>query len=48
MKQILAAVMLILVILVIYSASIGGEEGMRARVRGSGNTVGDVIESIDP
>ncbi len=48
MRQLLVTALLIIVILVIYNRTIGGEEGTKSKVIDSGVRVGTSIQSINP
>jgi len=48
MRQILMTVMLVLVVIAIYMATIGGENGMQSSVRATGGRLNGTIESINP
>jgi hypothetical protein len=48
MRTILISALLIIVTLVIYDATIGGNTGMRADVKTRGERIGSSIQAIDP
>jgi hypothetical protein len=48
MKQLLVAALFIVVIITIYSGTIGGSEGTKAELTGSGERISESIQSIDP
>jgi hypothetical protein len=48
MKTILVSVLLIIVVLAIYEAAIGGSTGMRADVAARGERIGRSIQRFDP
>jgi len=48
MRTILVSALLIIVVLAIYEASIGGQGGMRADVASRGERIGRAIQGIDP
>lgn len=48
MKHILATVMLVAVVVSLYAATIGGEEGMHRSVKTTGGKLNGTIQSINP
>ena len=48
MRHILATVMLIIVVIAIYSATIGGSGGMKENVKSTGGRLNGTIQSINP
>jgi hypothetical protein len=48
MRSILVTVMLLMVSIVIYLNTIGGEDGTGNRVKQNGSRIGTAIQSIDP
>ncbi|MEI7026962.1 hypothetical protein [Paenibacillus sp. y28] len=48
MKSILMTVLLLLVVIVIYNATMGGSGGTKGLVRERGSTINTTIQSIDP
>lgn len=48
MREILITVMLLIVIIVLYNATIGGPDGSKQHVRESGGRVNATIQRINP
>lgn len=48
MRHILVTVMLVVVVIAIYSATIGGDGGMESNVKDAGGRLNGTIRSIDP
>ncbi|MBB6672647.1 hypothetical protein [Cohnella nanjingensis] len=48
MRQILITVMLILTVVAIYTAVVGGDGGMRAQIRSSGSGMAGAISRVSP
>ncbi|GAA3410932.1 hypothetical protein ACFFNY_18830 [Paenibacillus hodogayensis] len=48
MRHILITVMLVIVVIAIYSATVGGETGMEHNVRSTGGSLNGTIQSINP
>lgn len=48
MRHILVTIMLIIVVIAIYTTTIGGSEGMQQNVKTTGGRLNGTIESINP
>lgn len=48
MKEILVTVMLLIVVIALYNATIGGADGGKKRVRDGGSRINVTIQSISP
>jgi len=48
MRHILVTVMLIIVVIAIYSTTIGGNDGMQHNVKTTGGRLNGTIQSINP
>lgn len=48
MRAMLTAMLLLVAILLVYSATVAGEDGMKSRSREAGSSVGDYIRGMSP
>lgn len=48
MKQIICVVLLLAAVLLIYTGTVGGDDGMQSRVRNGGGRVHEAVERLNP